>query len=99
MSVSSTRSRTQFRTWVGQASNLDRCVRCSAPRSAHGPDWSCPAAVTRPTSAVLLITGILLAGVSLILHSAVGSSAFAAESAGFLIGVNLIIASLTTGGR
>ena len=99
MSSSSVRSRPQFRTWVGQASNLDRCVRCSAPRSSHGADWRCPEPLTSSTSAALSLIGVVLAGGALLVHAGVGSGFFAVESAVFLVGVSMIIAGLTSGGR
>jgi hypothetical protein len=89
----------RFQKWVGQASNLDRCSRCGDLRSDHGPDWSCPAAVSHRASTVLLITGIVLTAAALGLHAAVGTGDFFVQTAAFLVGVNLFVAGLTTGGR
>jgi hypothetical protein len=89
----------RFRTWVGQESNLDRCSRCGDLRVDHGPDWSCPAAISHRTSAVLLVAGIVLTAASLVLHATVGQAGFFVETAAFLVGINLFVAGLTTGGR
>jgi hypothetical protein len=89
----------QFQRWVGQASNLDRCWRCGDLRSDHGPDWSCPAAVSHRTSTVLLIVGVLLTATALVLHAVVGGADFFVQTAAFLVGVNMFVAGLTTGGR
>ena len=42
-------------------SNLDRCNWCGEPRSAHGPDWSCPTKKSGRAPVIFLILGSLLA--------------------------------------
>jgi hypothetical protein len=53
----------QFQTASPQLSNLDRCNRCGAARSAHGVDWTCPQAVSvsKTRLAVLVAAAGLLA--------------------------------------
>lgn len=74
-------------------------ARCGDLRSDHGPDGSCPAAVSHRTSTVLLIAGIVLTAAGIALHAAVGTADFVIHTAAFLVGVNLFVAGLTTGGR
>jgi hypothetical protein len=50
----------QFTTYDGQISNLDRCNRCGTFRSAHGPDWTCPASLRPVTSVIPLTAGAVL---------------------------------------
>jgi hypothetical protein len=97
--MSPTTAAPRFRTWVGQASNLDRCSRCGDLRSDHGPDWSCPAALSHRASAVLLITGVVLTAAALCLHAGVGQADIFVQTAAFFGGVGLFVAGLTTGGR
>jgi len=55
----------QFQTAIRQPSNLDRCNRCSSPRSAHGIDWACPRPVSVRSSRLVLlvvVAGLLALG-------------------------------------
>lgn len=63
----------QFQT-SGRPTNLDRCTRCGAPRSAHGPDWSCPAGAPHNAPAIPLILGGLLTLSGVILWVTVGAN-------------------------
>jgi drug/metabolite transporter (DMT)-like permease len=45
----------------GRPSSLDRCNWCGEPRSAHGPDWSCPAEKRGRGPEISVILGSLLA--------------------------------------
>lgn len=70
----------QFQTWIGQPSSLDRCNRCPAPRSAHGPDWSCPAGLQRRSPFAFLAAGGVLTAISLVLKFTVGWADFTAQT-------------------
>jgi hypothetical protein len=48
---------------------------------------------------VLLIAGIALTATALALHAAVGTTDFFVQTAAFLVGINMFVAGLTTGGR
>ena len=50
----------QFQICTGHLSNLDRCNRCGAQRSAHGADWTCPPRLSSRSGLVLLLVGGLL---------------------------------------
>ncbi len=107
--MSSISAARRFQTWVGQPSNLDRCQRCHRPRSAHGPDWTCPAATSDQWSppdrlaVVPLTAGIVLTLTGLILRLVAGSSVSPGEAAlmadGFLLGAVLIVAGVMLPGR
>lgn len=93
-----TDTRQQFQTYRGHLSNLDRCNRCGAPRSVHGPDWDCP---TRPARAhggvaASLSLGFLLALTSLIAAMTGGADHTRAQATAtataVLIGVTLMVA-------
>jgi hypothetical protein len=86
----------QFQTYGRHISNLDRCNRCGAPRSAHGADWGCPTRPGHATAAVSLILGFLLAFGSLIVQIAARAYHTTAQTtatlAAILIGVTLLVA-------
>lgn len=54
--------------------------------------------MSHSTSTVLLIGGIVLTATGLALHAAVGTTDFVIQTAAFLVGVNLFVAGLSTGG-
>jgi hypothetical protein len=87
----------QFQTFGSGVSNLDRCNRCGAPRSAHGADWTCPPAFSRGASAVPLITGSLLVLAGALLWAA-GLTDTKAQatllSIVILVGVTLLVAGV-----
>jgi uncharacterized protein (DUF983 family) len=62
----------QFQIYTGHLSNLDRCNRCGAQRSAHGPDWTCPPRLSSSSGLVLLLVGGLLAVVGAVLWAVAG---------------------------
>lgn len=95
--ISPTDADQQFQTFGGGVSNLDRCNRCGAPRSAHGADWTCPPALSRGASAAPLITGILLvlAGAALWAAGSTETKAGATLlSIAILVGVTLLVAGV-----
>jgi hypothetical protein len=55
--------------------------------------------VSHRTSNILLIAGVVLTAAALGLHTAVGRGDFFVQTAAFLVGVNLFVAGLTSGGR
>ncbi|MGA2830868.1 MAG: hypothetical protein ABSF03_32685 [Streptosporangiaceae bacterium] len=63
----------QFQSFE-QLSNLDHCNRCGAPRSVHGPDWSCTTRSSRRAYTVPLISGGLLTLAGVILSVTVGGN-------------------------
>src|SRR5450755_4980900 len=50
----------QFQIAIRRLSNLDRCNRCGAARSAHGMDWTCPQAVSVSHARLVLL--VVVAG-------------------------------------
>ena len=85
----------QFRASSSQPSSLDRCNQCGAPRSAHGPDWSCPAKPAH-VAVILLPLGILLTVSGLVLSVTAGPNQGQAQAtatmAAVLTGITLLIA-------
>jgi hypothetical protein len=86
----------QFRTLDGRLSNLDHCNRCGAPRTAHGPDWTCPARPARVNAAVWLTLAIVLTagGVIAQVVARANQAMQNAAAAGILAGVALLIAAV-----
>ena len=86
----------QFQAGRGQISNLDRCNQCGATRSAHGPDWTCPAKPARAVAAIMLTAGILLTLTGLILQVTASANQTAGQASAtlsaILAGVTLIVA-------
>ena len=76
----------------GNPTNLDRCTRCGAPRSAHGPDWNCPAGAPHSASTIPLALGGLLTLSGLILLVTVGANLWTALGT---LGVIAILSGLT----
>jgi hypothetical protein len=74
----------QFQTIDRQPSNLDHCNRRGAPRSAHGPDWTCPARPARVTA------GGVIAQVFAHANQAMQNAA----AAGILAGVASLVAAV-----
>jgi hypothetical protein len=87
----------QFRTLDGRLSNLDHCNRCGAPRTAHGPDWTCPTRPGRLNAAVWLALAIALTagGVITQVSARTNQAMQNAAAAGILAGVVLLIAAVT----
>jgi hypothetical protein len=84
-----------FRSWVGQASNLDRCTRCGRPRSVHGEDWSCPAGVPHRAAPALLVVGGVLALSGIIVRVTATLINHQIPAGMFLAGVVLLVAGLS----
>jgi hypothetical protein len=82
----------QFRTRDGQLSNLDHCNRCGAPRTAHGPDWTCPTRPARVNAAAWLALAIVLTagGVTAEIFARTQSAA----AIGILVGVTFLVAAV-----
>ena len=82
----------QFQTLDRQLSNLDHCNRCGAPRTAHGPDWTCPARPARVNAAVWLALAIVLTagGVTAEVFARTQSAA----AVGILVGVTFLVAAV-----
>jgi hypothetical protein len=82
----------QFQNFDGRISNLDHCNRCGAPRTAHGPDWTCPARPARVNAAVWLAFAIVLTA------GGVTAEVFAhtqsAAAVGILVGVTFLVAAV-----
>jgi len=64
----------QFQTW-DSISNVDRCNKCGAPRSAHGPDWTCLRWNPDRLSKALYFIGGLLALIGVMFATSSGSTA------------------------
>jgi hypothetical protein len=86
----------QFQTINRQPSNLDHCNRRGAPRSAHGPDWTCPARPARVNAAVWLALGIVLTvgGVIAQVFGRADQAMQNAAAAGILAGVASLVAAV-----
>ena len=102
--TSSTDIGRKFHSWVRQPSNVDRCERCHLPRSAHGPDWTCPARPSRRVAAGLAILGAALTVTGIVLRVLAGSSVQPGRAMlmadATLLGVLLVIAGFSlSGGR
>jgi hypothetical protein len=82
----------QFQNFDGRISNLDHCNRCGAPRTAHGPDWTCPARPARVNAAVWLALAIVLTagGVTAEVFARTQSAA----AVGILGGVTFLVAAV-----
>jgi hypothetical protein len=82
----------QFQNSDGRISNLDHCNRCGAPRTAHGPDWTCPARPARVNAAVWLAFAIVLTagGVTAEVFARTQSAA----AVGILVGVTFLVAAV-----
>ena len=82
----------QFQNSDGRISNLDHCNRCGAPRTAHGPDWTCPARPARVNAAVWLALAIVLTagGVTAEVFARTQSAA----AVGILVGVTFLVAAV-----
>jgi hypothetical protein len=82
----------QFQNLDGRISNLDHCNRCGAPRTAHGPDWTCPARPARVNAAVWLALAIVLTagGVTAEVFARTQSAA----AVGILVGVTFLVAAV-----
>lgn len=50
----------KFRSYYYVECNHDQCNTCGAPRSAHGPDWSCPPLPRRSIAKYPLAAGTAL---------------------------------------
>ena len=82
----------QFQNFDGRISNLDHCNRCGAPRTAHGPDWTCPTRPARVNAAVWLALAIVLTagGVTAEVFARTQSAA----AVGILVGVTFLVAAV-----
>ncbi len=99
--MSLTHTEPQFERFTAYPSNLDRCNRCGAPRSAHGVDWGCAIELSgRAHVALFAIGGLLgVAGGALWMFSGGTSTALATLGVlGFLIGLTLTIAGVMIAG-
>ena len=84
----------QFQVTGRYISNLDHCNRCGAPRSAHGPDWTCPGPPAPGAAMVPLKLGGLLTLGGLVLEMTSANPATAKSTAtllAILIGITLFI--------
>jgi hypothetical protein len=81
----------QFEIFGEHPSNLDRCNRCGAPRSAHGPDLECPPRPAHTAVWVLLAAGSVLTLAGLIAQVTAPNDAAVAA---ILIGVTLLVAGV-----
>ena len=100
--MSATTADEQFQHCTARLSNLDRCNRCGLYRSAHGPDWSCPAGPASDARIFLLIAGALLAAAGAVLWGLSGSAPSALNTlAAFAFpgGLVLIVSALVRTGR
>ena len=101
--MSSTQAAGQFRSWVGQPSNIDKCARCQQPRSIHGPDWTCPSmAPHRTVASIMMITGAVLAVAGILLRVTVSGAdqqQATLMADGFLLGFLLLATGFTLLGR
>jgi hypothetical protein len=101
--MSATDTAGHFQSWVGQPSNLDRCDRCNAPRSVHGPDWTCPSPRPESVSMIPLVLGLNLALAAIIARLVVGSAADSGQAMlmadAFIVGVVLSVAGVMGIGR
>jgi hypothetical protein len=77
---------------TGACPNLDLCNRCGAPRTAHGPDWTCPTRPARVNAAVWLALAIVLTagGVTAEVFARTQSAA----AVGILVGVTFLVAAV-----
>jgi hypothetical protein len=94
----------QFRTSVENSSNLDRCNRCGAPRSAHDIDRTCPSSISHGRKWFALFVGLVglltLAGIALLTVSSNTSMTIGTLGAsGFLAGLTLLVCGLVLAGR
>jgi hypothetical protein len=94
----------QFQTSAENISNLDRCNRCGAPRSAHGIDWTCSSDILPGSKWFVLfvgLTGVLaLAGIALLTVSSKTSMTLGTLGAsGCLAGLTLLVCGLILAGR
>jgi hypothetical protein len=101
--MSATDTAGHFQSWVGQPSNLDRCDRCNAPRSVHGPDWTCPSPRSESVSMIPLVLGLNLVLAAIIARLVVGSAADQGQAMlmadAFMAGVVLSVVGVTGIGR
>jgi VIT1/CCC1 family predicted Fe2+/Mn2+ transporter len=97
--MSSTDEAPRFQTWIGQASNLDRCTRCGRPRSVHGSDWGCPAGVPHGAAPAFLVAGGALAIGGIIVRLTVALTDHQIAAGVFLAGVVLFVTGLSLLGR
>lgn len=86
----------QFQTRDGQLSNLDHCNRCGAPRTAHGPDWTCPTRPARINAVVWLVLAIVVitGGVIAQVFARANQAMQNAAGAGIVAGVALLVAAV-----
>ncbi len=93
----------QFNVSQGRATNLDRCNKCGAPRSVHGPDWSCPAPPARKAAMVMLYAGALLMAAGLGLRFAtrppLSGTGLLVFFVAFIGGLYLLMAGALASGR
>jgi hypothetical protein len=93
----------RFQSVTSHPSNLERCHLCGTPRSAHGPDWTCPDEVPGRLHLALFVTGAVvlavLGGASWALASSadITLSSFAAFAC--LAGLTLSVGGVTVLGR
>jgi hypothetical protein len=93
--MGSTGTGPQFERWVGQTSNQDRCTRCGRPRSAHGPDWSCPSGRPRGAALAAVIAGSLLAVAGVVLRLTAAIASYQVPAALLSAGVIVAVAGLS----
>lgn len=94
----------KFQTTAEYISNLDRCHRCSAPRSAHGIDWTCPPAMSYRRKHFVLFVGfaalLALAGIALLTVTSQTSMSLGTLAAtACLTGLTLLVCALSVAGR
>lgn len=79
----------------GPPSGLDRCEWCGLPRSAHGPDYSCPTSTPGRGRVPALIVGSLFAVAGLIMV-VVGPGVTLEQPAVSGLGAAFLFCGLTT---
>jgi hypothetical protein len=83
----------QFQIAIRRLSNLDRCNRCGAARSAHGMDWACPQAVSVSHARLVLL--VVVAGLLALVGVAVLALTSTTETNPGSLGASGCLAALT----
>jgi hypothetical protein len=98
MSSPTIHDQARFQTDGDSQTNLDRCNRCGELRSAHGPEWSCPASGHGRTPVIWLTLGSLLAvaGLIIVAVTPTSPSALTHEQVLGTLGEILLAAGVTT---
>ena len=94
----------QFQTIADPISNLDRCHRCNAPRSAHGIDWECPPGIASGRKRSVMLVGfaalVALPGIALLNVSSQTRMSLGTLTASAALAVlTLLVCALSVTGR